>query len=162
MRLTMPPTGYSLSLPNRRQPKVPKHSKQLAGWNGCAARTASEARVRRNRQFGTDLQLSRTRSSAAVCGLTPGSFRAKSCSIGLTSSRFAQQIQPAGKFPVPLILSFTCVQSHRKVIICALMQLAFIPLTTHSRSEDSVFAVNISRHIDKKRSCDGLKMPYPP
>ena len=27
--------------------------------------------------------------------------------------------------------------------------LAFIPLTTHSRSEDSVFAVSISRHIDK-------------
>lgn len=30
-----------------------------------------------------------------------------------------------------------------------MMQLAFIPLTTHSRSEDSVFAVSISRHIDK-------------
>ena len=29
------------------------------------------------------------------------------------------------------------------------MQLAFIPLTTHSLSEDSVFAVSISRHIDK-------------
>ena len=66
----------------------------------------------RNRQFGTDLQLSRTRSSD--CRLRPElrvRFRAKSCSIGLTSNGFAPANPTRSEIPVPLILSFTCVQS---------------------------------------------------
>lgn len=66
----------------------------------------------RNRQFGTDLQLSRTRSSG--CRLRPElrvRFRAKSCSIGLTSNGFAPANPTRREIPVPLILSFTCVQS---------------------------------------------------
>lgn len=103
----------------------------------------------RNRQFRTDLQLSRTRSSD--CRLRPElrvRFRAKSCSIG----HLPQQIQPAGKSLCPLFYHLPVCNLHRKVIIRALMQLAsaaqwlaFIPLTTHSRSEDSIFAVSISR-----------------
>ena len=66
----------------------------------------------RNRQFRTDLQLSRTRSSD--CRLRPElrvRFRAKSCSIGLTSNGFAPANPTRREIPVPLILSFTCVQS---------------------------------------------------
>ena len=66
----------------------------------------------RNRQFGTDLQLSRTRSSG--CRLRPElrvRFRAKSCRIGLTSNGFAPANPTRREIPVPLILSFTCVQS---------------------------------------------------
>ena len=66
----------------------------------------------RNRQFKTDLQLSRTRSSD--CRLRPElrvRFRAKSCSIGLTSNGFAPANPTRREIPVPLILSFTCVQS---------------------------------------------------
>lgn len=66
----------------------------------------------RNRQFRTDLQLSRTRSSD--CRLRPElrvRFRAKSCSIGLTSNGFAPANPTRSEIPVPLILSFTCVQS---------------------------------------------------
>ena len=66
----------------------------------------------RNRQFRTDLQLSRTRSSD--CRLRPElrvRFMAKSCSIGLTSNGFAPANPTRREIPVPLILSFTCVQS---------------------------------------------------
>ena len=66
----------------------------------------------RNRQFRTDLQLSRTRSSDYR--LRPElrvRFRAKSCSIGLTSNGFAPANPTRREIPVPLILSFTCVQS---------------------------------------------------
>lgn len=66
----------------------------------------------RNRQFRTDLQLSRTRSSD--CRLRPElrvRFRAKSCSIGLPSNGFAPANPTRREIPVPLILSFTCVQS---------------------------------------------------
>lgn len=66
----------------------------------------------RNRQFRTDLQLSRTRSSD--CRLRPElrvRFRAKSCSIGLKSNGFAPANPTRREIPVPLILSFTCVQS---------------------------------------------------
>ena len=90
MRLTIPPTRCSLSLPNRwRQPKVsPKHSKQPAGWNGCAARTAS----------GTALEKSlnpnwSTTKQDPECRLPFRSvlrvlFLWKYCGIGLTSNGF--------------------------------------------------------------------------
>ena len=66
----------------------------------------------KNRQFRTDLQPSRTRSSN--CRLRPElrvRFRAKSCSIGLTSNGFALANPTRREIPVPFILSFTCVQS---------------------------------------------------
>lgn len=63
---------------------------------------------------------------------------------------------PQGISLCPLFYHLPACNLHRKVIIRTLMQLAstaqwlaFIPLTTHSRSEDSVFAASISRHIDK-------------
>ena len=112
----------------------------------------------RNRQFGTDLQLSRTRSSD--CRLRPElrvRFRGKSCSIIVQYRSNKQRICPSKSNPqgislCPLFYHLPVCNLHRKVIIRALIQLAsaaqwlaFIPLTTHSRSEDSVFAVSISR-----------------
>ena len=74
----------------------------------------------------------------------------------LTSNGFAPANPTRMEIPVPLILSFTCVQSPqeshnpRSDAACVRCTMAcFIPLTTHSRSEDSVFAISISRHIDK-------------
>ena len=117
----------------------------------------------RNRQFRTDLQLSRTRSSD--CRLRPEfrvCFRAKSCSIGLTSNGFAPANPTRREIPVPLILSFTCVQSpqesHNPRSDAACVHTAD---NTQSLRGQRLRGKHQQTHR-QKRSCDGLKMPYPP
>lgn len=117
----------------------------------------------RNRQFRTDLQLSRTRSSD--CRLRPElrvRFRAKSCSIGLTSNGFAPANPTHREIPVPLILSFTCVkspqESHNPRSDAACVHTAD---NTQSLRGQRLRGKHQQTHR-QKRSCDGLKMPYTP
>lgn len=117
----------------------------------------------RNRQFRTDLQLSRTRSSD--CRLRPElrvRFRVKSCSIGLTSNGFAPANPTRREIPVPLILSFTCVkspqESHNPRSDAACVHTAD---NTQSLRGQRLRGKHQQTHR-QKRSCDGLKMPYPP
>ncbi len=124
----------------------------------------------RNRQFRTDLQLSRTRSSD--CRLRPElrvRFRTKSCSIGLTSNGFAPANPTRKEIPVPLILSFTCVQSPqeshnpRSDTACVRCTMACVHTADNTQSlRGQRLRGKHQQTHRQKRSCDGLKMPYPP
>lgn len=119
----------------------------------------------RNRQFRTDLQLSRTRSSD--CRLRPElrvRFRAKSCSIGLTSNGFAPANPTRLEIPVPLILSFTCVQSPhpRSDTACVRCTMACVHTADNTQSlRGQRLRGKHQQTHRQKRSCDGPKMPYP-
>ena len=76
---------------------------------------------------------------------------------------------PAGNFPVPLILSFTCVQSPQEShnphsdAACVRCTMACVHTADNTQSlRGQRLRGKHQQTHRQKRSCDGLKMPYPP
>lgn len=80
-------------------------------------------------------------------------FRAKSCSIGLTSNGFAPANPTRREIPVPLILSFTCVQSPQEshnplsAVPCSFVGVTFAFLFVESRVFSSLLHAERLEHF---------------